>query len=118
MPTLKKEIFMRPTRMTHRFGERDDPFQPHSEQTFSALYVPPLPKPSRERAPTKLGIKTHGLHVYTEPFSGIHKFRGGNASLSGPTLDNPDAMADPIPASTEMRRTQGPVTPGKKKDGK
>lgn len=108
MPKLKREIFLRPTRFTHRFGERDDPLMPVSAQTFAAPCVDGI-KSVGQNGKGAFNGKQKGLHVYTEPFSPIDKFRGGKASLGGPTLDEADARTDPIPASTQPRRTQGPL---------
>lgn len=115
MPRLKREIFMRPVRFTHRFGERDDPLMP--EQTFAAPYVDGI-KSVNQNGKGAFNGQQKGLHVYTEPFSPIDKFRGGKASLGGPSLDQPDAIADPVPSSTQMRRTQGPLIHGRKKEVK
>lgn len=105
MPKLKREIFLRPTRFTHRFGERDDPLMKGSEQTFDA----PYPKPPKMAGTKGFSIKDKGLHVFTEPFSPVDKFKGGKASLSGPRLDNADRVTDLVPQSTKERRTVGPL---------
>lgn len=111
MPTLKREFFNRPTRFTHRFGEKDDPFQ--AEQYFDAPY--PTGMKTNSNGAGSFNSKTKGLAVYTEPFSGVDKFRGGKASLSGPLPDGPDSISETVPASSRPRRTQGPLwTPAKK----
>ena len=115
MPTLKKEMFMRPNRMTHRFGKNDDPLQ--SGEYFEAPYPNGI-KEANLNGKGRFGIKEKGLHVYTQPLSPIAKFSGENASLSGPAMDMADKMADPVPASTEMRRTQGPSITSKKREKK
>ena len=115
MPKLKKEMFARAVRFQHRFGDSDDPLM--ASQYFDAPYPDGI---KTVNANGKGGFtgKEKGLHVYTEPFSGIDKFRGGRASLAGPRTDQADAIADPVPASTQMRRTQGPLIHGRKKEVK
>lgn len=108
MPKLKREIFLRPTRFTHRFGERDDPLMTGSEQTFE-FKGPVGVKTSNGPAPSPFSIKDKGVSVYTEPFSPVDKFKGGKASLSGPRQDNADRVAETVPASTRERRTAGPA---------
>ena len=107
MPRLKKEMFARPNRMTHRFGKDDDPMQ--ESEYFDAPYPDGI-KTVNANGKGRFNGKSRGLHVYTEPLSPIAKASGGNASLSGPRLDMADEMADPMPASTMQRRTQGPLT--------
>lgn len=114
MPTLKREMFLRPNRMTHRFGKSDDPLQ--ANEYFEAPYPNGI-KEANLNGKGRYGIKENGLHVYTKPFSPIAKFSGDNASLSGPRMDVADEMADPVPASTMPRRTQGPVIPRRKSKG-
>lgn len=107
MPRLKKEIFMRPNRMTHRFGEGDDPYT--SSQYFDAPYPNGI-KTVNANGRLGFNIKQHGQHVYTEPLSPVAKFKGGNASLSGPALDVPDQVAERPPVSSVRRK----VTAGAK----
>ena len=106
MPTLKKEMFMRPNRMTHRFGEKDDPIQ--SGEYFEAPYPNGI-KSVNMNGKGRFSGKTKGLRVYTPPFSGVDKAKGGLASFSGPAMDIADEISDPVPASTLMRRTEGPM---------
>ena len=106
MPRLKREMFMRPNRMTHRFGDGDDPLQ--AGQYFDAPYPNGI-KEANLNGKGAFNGKTKGLHVYTKPMSPIDKFKDGKASLSGPRMDMADEMADPIPASTMPRRTEGPL---------
>lgn len=99
MPKLKREFFLRPTRMVHRFGQKDDPV---TDAEYFEFQDPRIPK--RVKGTASLGIKEHGLAVYTEPFSGIDKFKGGRASLSGPKPDCADEAGEREPASTKRRR--------------
>lgn len=110
MPTLKREIFMRPNRMTHRFGENTAGNDPYTGGTFE------LPKPIiTTSTPNRDGkgganIQRDGLHVYTPPMSPIAKAKGGNASLAGPRLDLADEVVERPPVSTARRK----VTAGAK----
>jgi hypothetical protein len=113
MPKLKREMFARPTRFTHRFGDKDDPFQ--SSEYFDAPYPDGI-KSVNQNGKGAFHGKQKGIAVYTEPYSGVDKAKGGKASLSGPRPDVPDAIAETAPASTKMRRTQGPNIKGKKGD--
>lgn len=111
MPKLKKEFFSRGVRFQHRFGDTDDPVM---ESQYFDLPVPNGIKTTNANGKQSFTGKEKGLHVYTEPFSGVDKFKGGRASLSGPKLDVADSIADPVPVSTVMRRTQGPLVRGRK----
>jgi hypothetical protein len=107
MPTLKREIFLRPTRFAQRFGEFDDPLQIGSEQTFD-MKAPKGIQQTNLNGKGKFNSQTHGLEVNLPVFSPINKFKGGKASFSGPKMDVADGYGSPVPASTEPRRTQGP----------
>jgi hypothetical protein len=113
MPKLKREMFARAVRMTHRFGDKDDPFQ--KSEYFDAPYPDGI-KSVNQNGKGRYTGKEKGLAVFTEPYSGVDKARGGRASLSGPRPDVPDAVAETAPTSTKMRRTQGPNIKGKKED--
>lgn len=107
MPKLKKEMFARPTRFTHRFGDKDDKWQ--SDEYFSAPYPDGI-KSVNQNGRGAFNGKERGLSVYTEPFSGVDKFKGGKASLSGPKPDVPDMMVERPPVSSARRK----VTAGAK----
>jgi hypothetical protein len=108
MPRLKREIFMRPTRMVHRFGDGDDPWIQGDTEYFTAPYPNGI-KTVNANGKQSFSAKTHGLSVHTEPLSPVSKFRGGKASLSGPKIDSADAIAEAVPPSTRERRTVGPL---------
>lgn len=107
MPKLKKEIFARAVRFQHRFGDGDDPFM--SGQYFDAPYPNGIKTVNANGAGAFNG-KQKGLQVYTEPMSGVDKFKGGKASLSGPKPDVPDEIAERPPVSSMRRK----VTAGAK----
>lgn len=98
MPKLKREMFLRPNRMTHRFGEQDDPI------TRDEYFEGPYPELLKSGGSKPMGIKTHGRHAFTEAISPVDKFKGGSASLSGPKLDHADEIAEREPVSTKRRR--------------
>ena len=114
MPKLKREIFARHTRFTHRFGDTDDPAQ--GNEYFDMKYLNGI-KEANLNGKGRFTGQEKGLHTYTKPLSPIDKFSGSKASLSGPSMDMADEMADPVPASTMPRRTQGPLILRRKKGG-
>ena len=97
---MKREMFLRPMRMTHRFGEAERADDPAGTNTFD--YNGPLPGQSRRSRP--LNMSTDGEHRYSEPRSGVQKFTGGAARLSGPAPDYASEMACQIPVSTRKRK--------------
>lgn len=107
MPKLKKEIFLRGVRMTHRFGDPDDQNVMGASEYFD--FKGPNPMKSSNSASQKLNIQSQGLHVPTKAQSPVTKARGGRASLSGPTLDVADSMAETEPTSTKKRGPEGVI---------
>lgn len=105
MPKLKREIFMRPNRMTHRFGDQDDARVMPDE--YFDLKIPVSPKAGS--AAKRFGVHEHGLKVHTPPQSPISKARGGHAAF-GKTPDKADTAAETVPPSTRERRTSGPLS--------
>ena len=98
---MKKEIFRRPTRMVHPFGETERINDPMGSQSFD--FTPPIFP--RQRGADGVNIKNHGLHdVFSPSRSPITKPSGGLASLGGPAPDWAEACAAPIPASTKKRK--------------
>lgn len=106
MPKLKKEMFARGVRMTHRFGDGDDPFM--GDQYFKMPSAPDGIKTVNANGAGRFNGKAKGL--WTEPSSGVDKFRGGKASLGGPKPDFPDMIAERAPVSSVRRK----VTAGAK----
>lgn len=96
---MKREMFLRPNRMTHRFGEAEASADPLGTNTFD--YKGPLPGASRRSRP--LNLSTDGEYRSTPTMSPVEKFRGGCAVLSGPAPDYADALAYPIPPSSKKR---------------
>lgn len=102
---MKRDIFRRGTRMTHRFGEceNDEPFMPLA--TFDPKF--PTGVTARRGSPP-LNIQTHGEHRYTPIMSPVVKPGGGVASLNGPAPDEVDRVEMAIPANTKKRTTFRP----------
>lgn len=109
MPILKREIFLRPNRMTHRFGEQTDGNDPFGSGTFD-LKSPTGKIHSTSTPEGRTGIKQNGVAKYYEATFPIAKAKGGDASLSGPTPDYAAAEAIRPPVSTARRK----VTAGAK----
>lgn len=97
---LKRDIFHRGTRMTHRFGPEteDDPIATRS--TFRPD-VPTFP----DSGSRPFSVKAQGDYRYCEPLSPIVKANGGRkASLNGPAPDAASEMAATPPAGTVKRK--------------
>lgn len=97
---LKRDIFHRGTRMTHRFGPvaEDDPLS--LRETFRPD-TPTFP----ELRSRPFGVKSQGDYRYCEPLSPIVKPNGGRkASLNGPAPDYAGEAAATIPAGTVKRK--------------
>ena len=97
---MKRDIFRRPTRMVHPFGEIERINDPRGENSFEFK----APMPGRNRRTGPLTIQQHGDHdVFSPSRSPICKPGGGTASLAGPKPDWAEAIAAPIPPSTKRR---------------
>jgi hypothetical protein len=102
MPKLKREMFLRAIRFTHRFGDPDDQNVQGGSEYFE-FNGPQPPISARNHSSQALDIQKNGLHVPTKPQSPVSKFKGGRASISGPRLDVADVMAETPPTSTKKR---------------
>lgn len=99
MPTLKKDLFQRGPRMTHRFGQlaKDD-------FIGTGTFELPLPDGVKREGTNQL-LKTRcGQHDYYEPLSPVVKPNGVRASMNGPAPDPAGEWAVPVPASTQKRK--------------
>lgn len=96
---MKKDLFSRNTRMTHRFKqiEGDDPL---GGQTFD----PQFPKAISTLRSKPLTPKAHGVHRYCEPMSPVISPSGHRASLNGPAPDYADAAVAQVPANSKKRK--------------
>jgi hypothetical protein len=101
---MKRDIFSRPQRMTHRFGEiekNDDPLFGPTDTTFD----PVLPKSPNELRSGGWDVKRNGQHVLVrQSRSPVCKPNGGYASLNGPKPDIAEGLAAQTPFSTKKRR--------------
>lgn len=97
---MKKDLFRRNTRMTHRFGkaEHDDPL---GDQTFN----PQFPKGVTDGGSKPLTVKAHGQHRYCPDLSGVISPTGHKASLNGPAPDYADEVTAMVPANSKRRKT-------------
>ena len=99
MPTMKREIFLRPTRMTHKFGATERVNDPLGDSTFD--FKPPVFPAQRSGA---VDVHAHGEHrVFDRARSPVEKFVGGAATLEGPAPSWAENLAAPIPARTKKR---------------
>lgn len=97
---MKREIFSRPTRFIHKFGEteaRDDPMERH---TFE-FKGPENPNGGGRSAPCE--VQTYGETGYRPASSPVQKPGGGFATLDGPALDLAEDFARPVPVGTKRR---------------
>lgn len=101
---MKRDIFRRGTRMTHRFGptENDEPFMP------LATFDPGIPLEPKKQHSKPLTMQQHGEYRYTPILSPIVKPNGTLASLNGPAPDVVDCVEMQVPASTKKRTTFDP----------
>jgi hypothetical protein len=99
---MKRDIFRRGVRMTHKFGEiegRSDPVYGNE-----GVFDPKFPvSPTQQHSPP-LTIQSHGeFRYFSEPGSAVAKPTGSLASLNGPQPDYAGAIAFPIPMGTRQR---------------
>lgn len=99
---MKRDIFRRGPRFTHRFGEaeaRDDPF---GDSTFD-MDKPMFP----QRRSSPIEVQNFGernnFFNHAAP-SAVKKAKGGFASLEGPAPNLPAEIGGQVPASTKKRR--------------
>lgn len=101
---MKREIFQRAVRMTHKFGateKRDDPL---GTRTFD----PGFPVfPTQRSAP--ITQRRQGECEYRPAPSAVQKPGGRFASKSGPAPDYAEMVAASVPASTKKRTTYKPT---------
>lgn len=99
---MKRDIFRRPTRMTHHFGETEKINDPMGENTFD-FKTPVFPV---QRGSDNVNIKARGVHdVFSPSRSPVQKMNGELASLGGPRPDYLEACIAPIPVSTKKRKS-------------
>jgi hypothetical protein len=100
---MKKEWFNRGVRMQHQFGGiegRNDPLEPNTWAPPDFPYaVKRLSEPGTPRE-----MKDYGLAPYREDPSPICKPNHDYATLSGPTTDQAEREARPMPVGTKTRQ--------------
>lgn len=98
---MKREIFRRGVRMTHRFGELEGLNDPFSSGTFD----PGFPISPSKRRSRSLEVKKDGEYRYCDPQSPIVNQKTGKpASLNGPAPDYSDLPAQTMPLGTVKRK--------------
>lgn len=103
---MKRDIFNRGVRMTHKFGETekiDDPFN-------TGTWDPPWPKSVGELSKPghSCEIGEYGVHSYRPDSSPVQKPGGDMAVTNGPNPypDLPEMLGRPIPVGTKRRLGQ------------
>jgi hypothetical protein len=103
MATIKRDIFRRGVRMTHRFEEAVNAGDPFNPGTFEMPW-PKRPDALSEQAPGRpCEVQRDGEHMYREGSSPVCKPNGSAASLNGPTPDLPQIFGMPVPVGTKRR---------------
>ena len=96
---MKRDVFRRPTNMTHKFGQTERINDPLGASTFE--FKTPV-FPVQRSGPCT--IQEYGVHdVFSPSRSPIQTPSGRLASLNGPAPDMAESIAAPIPVSTKKR---------------
>jgi hypothetical protein len=98
---LKREIFSRPNRMVHKFGELLEREDPLGVETFD--FHRPMRVSDHSDTARPATSQQYGLHNYRPDPSPVVKPNGECAHSDGPTLDVPMDFAMPIPVGTKRR---------------
>lgn len=97
---LKREIFRRGTRMTHRFGPNTSP-DPFDSSSFD----PGFPIAPNVRHSKSLEVQREGEYRFLDPQSPVVSTKTGRAaSTNGPAPDLSDPIAQTVPSNTVKRR--------------
>jgi len=103
---VRSDIFKRPARMVHKFGEIERVNDPLGTSTFDFY------EQHKRTRVTDLGrnnvrsctVKQYGEYDMFNPSrSGVEKPGGGLASINGPKPDYAEEIGAPIPWSTKKR---------------
>lgn len=97
---MKKDLFRRSNRMTHRFGESEGAADPLGSGTFN----PQFPKAITTHRSKPLTIQKHGEYRYCPPASGVVSAKGGKASLNGPAPDYAGEVSAAVPMNAKRRK--------------
>lgn len=102
---MRRDIFKRATRMTHKFGATDAINDPLGMQTFDfygdqkRTRVGDLSRPGHPST-----VQQHGEHeLFNPPRSPVQTPSGRFASKDGPAPDYAEGVAAPVPVSTKKR---------------
>lgn len=96
---MKRDIFSRPARFVHKFGELETRSDPIEVNTFKF----PTPTFPQRKSP-QLHVQQHGEHSYRPESSPVCKANGGYATLNGPAPDKAEELGRPIPVGTKRRK--------------
>jgi hypothetical protein len=96
---VKREIFRRGVRMTHRFGELEGQNDPLGSGTFD----PKFPERMDTLSSKPLESCSLGEHQFREATSPVCKPNGGCASINGPAPDYAEMLARPFPVGSKRR---------------
>lgn len=102
---MKKDIFRRPQRMTHKFGETEKIDDPLGGATFDFYEQHKRTRTTDlSRRGTPCTVQGYGEdRVFTAPRSPVQKPGGGLASVAGPAIDYAEMLARPMPVSSKKR---------------
>jgi hypothetical protein len=100
---MKKDWFNRGVRMQHQFGGIEKLNDPLEKNTWEPPDFPFSVKRLSEHG-TPCEIKDHGLSPYRADPSPICKPNHDYAQISGPTVDQAEREARPMPFGTKTRQ--------------
>jgi len=102
---MKRDIFKRAIRMTHKFGETEAINDPLGANTFDFYNKYKRTRTSDHTAPSpSCTVQQYGEHETFNPArSPVQKPGGGLASNSGPAPDWAESIGAPVPVSTKKR---------------
>lgn len=103
---MKRDVFKRGTRMTHKFGETEDINDPVQRNTFPFFEDQKCVRPERlSEFGHSCEVQDYGEHEMFNPArSPVQKPNGQFASNNGPAPDMAEGIAAPIPFSTKKRK--------------
>jgi hypothetical protein len=99
---MKRDIFRRAVRMTHKFGAIEGDSDPLYGRGH--VFEPQFPERPDQLSSRPITIQQQGEYRYfSQPGSAVAKPNGQLASINGPAPDYADALASPIPVGTSQR---------------
>lgn len=102
---MRSDIFRRPARMTHKFGETEKINDPMGTSTFDFYEQQKRTRVSDlSRKGSACTVQQYGEHeMFNPPRSPVQTPSGRLASQNGPAPDWAEAIGAPIPVSTKKR---------------